>query len=318
MEYQYGIILAERIAVTLEKDRIMGSILGLALGDAFGAPYEGGVLERFVWTLLGTQDGKLRWTDDTQMTIDVIESLLAEGEVHQGDLAQRFAKSYQWSRGYGPSAAKVLKQIRGGQPWESACRSSFPEGSFGNGGAMRAPVIGLFYARDSEESLCNVARKAAAVTHAHALGQEGAALIALATALAYKDEENQTIINQLCCHAASIVYGRKLQQVKNWLDDSLSIEPRVVVSELGNGIAATDSCITAIYIALAFRKQSFDELLGFVIKLGGDVDTIAAMAGAIWGAARGLKALPRAKLDQLEQCSRLEMLAESLATAISS
>jgi poly(ADP-ribose) glycohydrolase ARH3 len=54
------------------------------------------------------------------MTIDVIESLLACGRVDQDDLARRFAKSYRWSRGYGPGAAKVLRRIRRGQPWQEA------------------------------------------------------------------------------------------------------------------------------------------------------------------------------------------------------
>jgi len=47
--------------------------------------------------------------------------------------------------------------------------------------------------------------------------------------------------------------------------------------------------------------------------LGGDVDTIAAMACAIWGAVRGQDALPQALLERLEQSDRLKALAQSLA-----
>ena len=123
-------------------DRIIGSVLGLALGDAFGAPYEGGVLERATWALVAKRNGKRRWTDDTQMTIDMIESLVACGRVDQDDLARRFAESYRWSRGYGPGAAKVLKRIRRGQSWDAASTSVYRDGFFGNGGAMRAPPLG--------------------------------------------------------------------------------------------------------------------------------------------------------------------------------
>jgi hypothetical protein len=53
-------------------DRFIGCLLGLATGDALGAPYEGGPLERLVWRLIGrTSDGCLRWTDDTQMALDL-------------------------------------------------------------------------------------------------------------------------------------------------------------------------------------------------------------------------------------------------------
>ena len=85
-------------------DKTIGSILALALGDAFGARYEGGPLERALWALIGTKNGRRRWTDDTRMTIDVIESLITRGRVDQQDLAGRFARSYRWSRGYGPGA----------------------------------------------------------------------------------------------------------------------------------------------------------------------------------------------------------------------
>jgi ADP-ribosylglycohydrolase len=295
----------------------MGSLLSLALGDAFGAPYEGGILERAVWAFVGTQNGKRRWTDDTQMTIDVIESLVEHGRVEQNDLARRFAQSYRWSRGYGPGAARILKRIRRGQTWESASRSVYRDGSFGNGGAMRAPAVGLFFATDSEEELVKAACDTAAVTHAHPLGLEGAVLIAFATALAYNDTSSQSIIERLCQRAESPEFLSRLHKARAWLQEGSTVEPRIVASELGNGIAAVESCVTAVYIALAFRDSSFSELLEFPIKLRGDVDTIAAMACAVWGAARGLDALPEAQLERLEQCERLKALSQSLAEAAS-
>ena len=196
----------------MKTDRIIGSVLGLALGDAFGAPYEGGVLERAAWALIGKRKGRRRWTDDTQMTIDVIESLVACGDIDQDDLARRFARSYRWSRGYGPGAAKVLKRIRRGQHWEAASSSAYRDGSFGNGGAMRAPAVGLFFSTDGEEELVEAA--------------------------------------------------------------SASAAPQEVAAELGNVIAA------------------------------------------IWGAVRGLDALPQTRLEQLEESDRLHALARSLAEAV--
>ena len=56
------------IMCDVKTNRFFGSLLGLALGDAFGALFEGGILERAVWAFIGTRNGKRRWTDDTQMT----------------------------------------------------------------------------------------------------------------------------------------------------------------------------------------------------------------------------------------------------------
>ncbi len=294
-------------------NRILGSLLGLALGDAFGAPYEGGILERGLWRLLGNTNGTKRWTDDTQMTINVIESLLDNGCIVQDDLATRFAGSYRWSRGYGPGAAKLLKRIKRGHSWQKASRSVFRDGSFGNGGAMRAPVIGLFFAESGDEVILKAAKQCAEITHAHPLGLEGAILIALATSFSLKDMRSVEILERLQRVSNSTEFTTKLIKAKDWLQQSQLETPKVVAKVLGNGIAAAESCITAIYIALIHRERSFDDLLDYVIKIRGDVDTIAAMAGAIWGAARGFEDLPRAKLEQIEKYAYIRSLAQSLA-----
>ncbi len=177
--------------------RFEGALLGLAVGDAFCAPYEGGPLERLAWALIGrTKDHKRRWTDDTQMALDLVTSLLACGRLDQDDVARRFAASYRWSRGYGPAAAKMLKRIRRGMPWQTANRSVYSAGSYGNGAAMRSPVIGLLLYRDPR-SIDAVASQAAEVTHAHPLAIDGAKLIAYATALAVSCSSVTDIWNAL-------------------------------------------------------------------------------------------------------------------------
>ena len=96
-------------------DRFEACLLGLALGDALGAPLEGGVVERVLWSGLGlTRRGVARWTDDTQMSLDIAECLVERGELDLDAIARRFAQSYRWSRGYGPGAARLLKRIAAG------------------------------------------------------------------------------------------------------------------------------------------------------------------------------------------------------------
>jgi ADP-ribosylglycohydrolase len=292
--------------------RFQGCVLGLALGDAIGAPFEGGVLERLLWRLIGrTRSGEMRWTDDTQMTLDVIESLVARGGVDSDDLAARFAASYQWSRGYGPATAKVLRRISRGQRWQEANTSVYRQGSFGNGAAMRAPVLGLFYASRPGE-LVAAARASAIVTHAHPQGIEGAVLIASATAAATRGESTAEI---LACASRFCEAGQmaaRLATAQRWLASSSDVNPAEVARHLGNGIAAVDSCVTALYLALRFRDAGFIEMQQRVAKMGGDADTIGAMAGAIWGAANGVEKLPSELLAKLEQRDRLLSLATLL------
>ncbi len=131
-----------------------------------------------------------------------------------------------------------------------------------------------------------------------------------------KDTSSTMIIERLCRHVAAPEFVNRLETANVWIQSGSTFSPRTVAAELGNGIAAVESCVTAIYVALSFRNKSFNELLEFTIRLRGDVDTIAAMAGAIWGAMRGQDALPRARLEQLEQCDRLAAVASSLADAV--
>lgn len=293
-------------------NRYEGSLLGLALGDAMGAPYEGGALERLLWRLIGrTPDGAMRWTDDTAMSIDLAESLLACGGLDAGDAARCFAASYRWSRGYGPGAAKILKRIRGGMHWQQARCSVYREGSFGNGGAMRAAVIGLYFAGQPQE-LRAASDLAASITHAHPLAIEGARLIAVATAAALSSRDPHEIFSCACAASGLPQYQPRLALAADWLAPERAISPADVRKQLGNGIAALDSTVTALLVALRHLPRPFAELLDFVRRCAGDVDSIGAMAGAIWGAANGAEALPPALLQRLEQQARLRQLAAEI------
>ncbi len=299
----------------MNRDRFEGCLLGLALGDALGAPLEGGPLERLAWRALGrTRRGEMRWTDDTQMSLDLAESLAARGRVDPDDLARRFAAGYRWHRGYGPGAARLLKRIARGADWREANRSVYPDGSYGNGAAMRAPPVGLFYAGRPEE-LAEAARESARVTHAHPLGMEGAVLLATATGEAASARPPGEILEAAAAACTHEEFVQRLGVARSWLAGARTPEPAEVRRHLGNGVAAPRSCVTALFLALRFLQRPFGELQGFVAACGGDVDTIGAMAGAIWGAANGAAALPRALLLRLEQRERISDTARRLHAA---
>jgi poly(ADP-ribose) glycohydrolase ARH3 len=88
-----------------------------------------------------------------------------------------------------------------------------------------------------------------------------------------------------------------------------------VRSNRGTGITAAESCVTAVYLGLRFRQEPFLELQAFVAECGGDVDTIGAMSGALWGAANGMSRLPESSLQLLEERERIQRVAEALHDA---
>ena len=161
---------------------------------------------------------------------------------------------------------------------------------------MRAPVLALFFARNPD-SLLDAARISAMVTHAHPLGVEGAVLIALAAhALLERQPAAQVLkIVQSACLTPDI--SERLKIVASWTAADGTPSPRDAATRLGNGMTAPSSCPTALYIALRYLERPFETMMRFVVECGGDVDTIGAMAGALWDIANGSERLPSVNLE---------------------
>ncbi len=288
------------------ENRFIGSMLSLALADALGAKYEGGLVGRLMWKAMGGEaGGQLRWTDDTQMTIGLAQSLVECKGLDPDRLAKRWADTMEGMRGYGPGTRKLLRLIKAGVDWREANRSVFAEGSYGNGAAMRAAPLGLLYHRHIGE-LRRATEQASAITHSHPLGIEGALLIAGAVAMALQGEVDLDALRGFCTREE---YRGRLVLAKELLAGKPSRTQ--VRRQLGNGILAHESAVTAVY---AFRRfpDDFQAMVEFIIGLGGDTDTIGAMAGGIFGAKNGAGALPAGLLARLEQREQIEALARKL------
>lgn len=272
-------------------DRYRGCLMGLALGDALCAGHEGGPLEQLLWRLIGKAGGLHRYTDDTQMSLDLAGHFITHRSIVPDVLAADFARSYRWSRGYGPSTAHVLKQIRAGADWRVATRSKHPAGSYGNGAAMRAPVLALAYLGKPTE-MAHAIVAASSITHPHPSAIMGARLICLAVAAGLNDVGNADLLGRLAAVAAGGDYERPLVQVRTFMAQADIPEPVILRQTLGTGTAAVESCPGAILLGLRFRDRPIAELVAYVNKCRGDTDTIAAMAGALWGACNGLERIP--------------------------
>jgi len=293
------------------KNKYIGCFLGLAIGDAFGAPFEGGFIERLLWKVIGkTKDGKQRYTDDTQMSIDLANSFIKNNDINQEHLSKTFASSYKWSRGYGPSAGKILKKIKNGSSWREVNRLKYKEGSLGNGAAMRAPILALCYP-DNFSSLQKNVIKASEITHAHPLAIEGAQLIAFVTYSMLNGVPIKSILETLPHHCHSALYQSKVATCITFIESTNKIQSKDIKRKLGNGIIATESCVTAIYFSLKYIESALDVMLDKIFELGGDTDTIGAMAGGIWGAWNGCDKMSNKKL-RIENYVKILALAKNL------
>jgi poly(ADP-ribose) glycohydrolase ARH3 len=283
------------------KDRFEGCLLGLAIGDSLGGKFEAQSAEsiggRFatVSQLIDYPRDEIWYTDDTQMAIGVAEALITHGEILEDPLCRAFAVNYVPSRGYGCGARAVLDAMVFGRDHRQVAETHFPGGSFGNGAAMRVAPVGLLF-RDDAEKLREQARLSALPTHRHPLGIEGAQLLALAVAIASRsgpsEFDRSAFFRELSSSCDSAEYRAKIEQ-------AASVRSPEQLAGLGNRIEALHSVPTAI-ASFALTPDSFEATVGHVIFLGGDTDTIAAMAGTLSGAHLGAGRLPLRLVNLLE------------------
>jgi poly(ADP-ribose) glycohydrolase ARH3 len=288
------------------KDRFAGSLLGLALGDALGAPFEGSSpgMRRY------RCEGYMIYTDDTEMALNLAESIIARGDVLSEDIAASFVRGMNQWRGYGPGTLRVLSLIRSGMHFKEAAGMVFPDGSFGNGAAMRIAPVGLLYWWDRRR-LSEATLKACIPTHVHPLAVEGALIISYTISLILKGTPKRDIPDRLAQIVKEPIYVRKIKVLRMLISDRAGSDE--VIRRLGNNVFAQNSVLTAVYAFLGYG-DNFRDLVDFCISIGGDTDTIGAMAGALYGAYAGVGGLPAECLHRLEGAGRIMQVAGELFT----
>ena len=201
--------------------------------------------------------------------------------------------------------------MKSGLSYVQAAEELYAGGSYGNGSAMRIAPVGLFY-YDDRQALRKFAYQSSRITHTHILGMEGAALQAYAVALAANVQPEQfdknDFLNKLSDFVEADIYKQKLEMIGDLLQKG--VDRLTVVAALGNTVEAFNSVPIAIYSFVA--NSSFEKTLNYALSLGGDRDTISAMAGAIAGAFYGIEDIPGEWTDTLENKEFIEELARRL------
>lgn len=279
------------------------SLEGLSVGDAFGQcffrPFTGKLLIR-----RRPPQAPWLWTDDTAMALSIVEVLDEHGEVDQDALADAFARRYveEPKRGYGAGAHRYLSDYARGEPWRDVSRAVFDgQGSLGNGGAMRAPPLGAYFADDLDR-VVDEARRSAEVTHAHPEGQAGAVAAAVAAALAWRhrvtpERPAWAFAEEPAAFVVQVMERTPPGETRRGLERALPLGPRSSIAAaaglLGNGsrVSAPDTVPLCVWAAARFGA-SYEEALWQTVSAFGDRDTTCAIVGGIVVLATGLAGVP--------------------------
>ncbi|HEY0697294.1 MAG TPA: ADP-ribosylglycohydrolase family protein [Micromonospora sp.] len=300
--------------------RVRGCLLWAACADALGAPFESRLVvdPAAVDDLLANPPRHLRWTDDTALTLVLAEHLTGRGgAVDADELAPAFAA--EWARdpglGYGGGVSRQFERILAGESWRDTSVDMFGgQGSYGNGAAMRVAPVGLLPGVPLPE-VAELARRSAVVTHAHPEATDGAAVQAVAVALAAGTDPADRIdpdrfVAALLPVAQSAQFRAALAELPDLVRHRAA--PERVAGHLGSGVRAVES-VPAALAAFLHAPGDPAAVLRFAVRMGGDTDTVAAMATAVAGAYCGDQALPERWWSRLAELPRLARAAEALS-----
>jgi ADP-ribosyl-[dinitrogen reductase] hydrolase len=297
-----------------QRNRAIGSVLGLSVGDALGAPFEGRRKTQIPWPIPAFE---LPWrglspgtgTDDTAMARNLSRSLVASRGLDVDDVLQRHLEWFATSPpDVGSLTRTVLSWARDGveDPARRYVAERGPEVSGGNGSVKYCAPLGVAYALRPER-LNELAPALSAITHWDERCGTACLAVCLAVAALVRGED----VERAVIDAVRACDGREGdEELKELVDGAGVVRP---IDGPDRGFVFFT---TGVALRTAAHAASFEQGLLDVVTLGGDTDTNAAVSGALLGARDGLEAIPPAWLARLEDHEAIEHEAEALADLV--
>jgi len=231
-------------------------MLGAITGDIIGSLYEFKPVPRRNFKLFKKES---HFTDDTVLTVALMDSLMNKKD--WVDTIHEYYEKYK-DGGFGGYFIKWCKE-----------KSRVPYNSYGNGSAMRVSPVAWLY--DTLDEVRKAARESAAVTHNHPEGIKGAEALASAIFLARTTKSKDLI--RWYIQDQFYFMGFTLPEIK---------KATMLLPTKGPACSSAFSVPPAILCYLC--ATNFEETIRFAVNLGGDVDTVACMAGSIAEAHYGI------------------------------
>jgi ADP-ribosyl-[dinitrogen reductase] hydrolase len=274
--------------------RVAGALVGSAVGDALGAPFEFGPPGRFSARFPvpargartemcggGVNDREPgEFTDDTQMALLLATSLVERDGLDEADLFARFVR---WAEAGPPDlGAQTRAVLTSGRPWDVAAagHSAATGRAAGNGSLMRATPGAIWFSRAGTAATVDAARRISALTHGPEAG-EGCAVFAELVRVALDGEDPLAAVPAALELVAAEHRDRWAAVLApDWTPGRATGKNGAVWPTLG-------SALWALRLG-----GGFEAVLRRVVDLGGDTDTIACVAGALAGAVSGMAGIP--------------------------
>ena len=291
------------------RDRAIGALVGLAVGDALGTTLEFSArdVRRRLTDMEGGGPFRLKpgqWTDDTSMALALADSLHTCGVMDEHDLMTRFVQ--WWKEGaysstgtcfdIGITVSGALRRFRAnGDP----LAGSIDPMNAGNGSLMRLAPVALRYWNDRDK-LRDAAARQSKTTHGAAEAVDACLVFADVLADAIAGNVRSDVLR-----AREGSWAAKIAEIAagSWCGKS-----RVMIQSSSYVAHSLKAALWSVG-----RTGSFEEAVLLAANLAGDADTVAAITGQLAGALYGYKGIPHRWLNKLADYDLIIDLSRRLA-----
>jgi ADP-ribosylglycohydrolase len=295
--------------VTSHRDRYVGCLLGLAVGDALGTTLEfrpRGSFEPLTDLIGGGPFGLKpgQWTDDTSMALCLAESLLERHGFDARDQMGRYLNWWKW--GYlsstgtcfdiGATVQSALERFEGsGEPYSGSLDAE----TAGNGSLMRLAPVALFYAPNVDE-VVQFSAQSSRTTHGAPEAVECCQLLGVALARCLAEMPKHKVLDgsDLALTEPKVLElaaGRYLNKSRNEVRGS------------GYAVASLEAALWCFHTTATFESAVLE-----AANLGEDADTTAAIVGQVAGAFYGVQGIPATWLEKLHLRAEIVKMAQDL------
>lgn len=292
-----------------KRDRSIGALMGLAIGDALGAPIQ--FMRRdtyehvFGYTAGGTyQLDPGYWTDDTSMALCLAETLIEKNRYDPIDFGDRLVR---WvDEGYNSSLPKcfdigqtTLRAIGAYRRFGHEECGVTGEWAGGNGSIMRLAPVPIFYQEDGRLA-DEISVSQGILTHNHEVPNDGCRLLSAIILEGIKTGDKDAALSSVeTLHVAD-----KISHVRN---RDYEEKVRDEIKSDGYVVSTLEAAMWSVW-----KTNNFRDALLLAVNLGDDADTVGAVTGQIAGAIYGVDEIPKEWITDLAEGNRILNLGQQL------
>ncbi|MFX0548774.1 ADP-ribosylglycohydrolase family protein [Hathewaya histolytica] len=317
----------ELTKVKISKNQVMGGFFGFCIGDALGVPVEFMTREELEENLVLSMRGygtynqpPGTWSDDSSLTFCLADSLC--NGLNYKDISKKFLKwryegkytPYSVAFGVGNTTETAIENIyKGINPIECGCSG---ERDNGNGSLMRVLPLSYFLINTEDAKKFNIIHEVSSITHSHLRSKLACSIyVQFAIELLKGSDIKESYLrmqHNINEYYSGDEYKEEINNFHSILKEDISLCKKEEIKSTGYVI---DTLYASIWCLL--NSISYKETVLKAVNLGGDTDTIAAVAGGLAGIFYGIESIPKIWVQKIAKKAEIMNLINKFTKAMS-